>query len=92
MFYKRVVHPSEWATFPLQLNFRTKLQLSQQKKMPTNKDQIRLALQAIERDKELSTRRAAALHSVSRTTLIRRRMGVRSRTDIIANSPEFRYL
>jgi hypothetical protein len=56
--------------------------------MPTtrNEAQIQLALQALEYDLKISVKNAAKLYRVSKTTLIQRRKGTPSRTDIIANS------
>jgi hypothetical protein len=51
-----------------------------------NENQIQLALQAMGRDKSLSARRAAALYSVPRSTLVRRQRGKASRADTVANS------
>jgi hypothetical protein len=51
-----------------------------------NEAQVALALQAMERDKNLNLHAAAKRYSVSRTTLARRRKGIQSRADIIPNS------
>jgi hypothetical protein len=51
-----------------------------------NEAQLQLALQAIERDKELSLRGAAKLYSVSFKTLGRRRKGIPPRVESIPKS------
>ncbi len=50
-----------------------------------NESQLVLALQALDNDTKLSTRAAADVYNVSRTTLQRRRDNVRSRHDITPN-------
>jgi len=56
--------------------------------MPTssNEADILLALQALERDKDLSIRRVAEIYEVCDRTLERRRRGMPARRDIPANS------
>jgi hypothetical protein len=51
-----------------------------------NEGQLQLALQAMERDKKLTSFAAAKLYGVSRTTLNQRRKGVCPRAETIANS------
>ena len=51
-----------------------------------NEGQLQLALHAMERDKKITPFAAAKLYGVPRTTLNRRRKGIRSRTETIANS------
>jgi hypothetical protein len=53
---------------------------------PSKESQVFLALQAMERDPNLSTRRAAIYYNVSRTTLARRQQGTLSRRDSPPNS------
>ena len=53
----------------------------QQQLEPSGECQIQLALQALKQDANLSERRAAALYSVSRTTLRQRRDGRASQAD-----------
>ncbi len=51
-----------------------------------NEQQVQLALQAMERDKKLTLRKAAKLYSVAPMTLHERRKGIRSRAETITNS------
>ncbi len=51
-----------------------------------NEQQVQLALQAMERDKNLNLRKAAKFYSVAPMTLHRRRKGIYSRIETIANS------
>jgi len=51
-----------------------------------NEASINLALQALQKDPELSVRRAAKIYNVLRTTLSDRRHGTQSRSDLVANS------
>jgi hypothetical protein len=61
--------------------------LQQQRQIePSNERQIQLALQALERDANLSQRRAAAIYNVSQTTLSYRRAGRPSRASCTPNS------
>jgi len=51
-----------------------------------NKSQVQLALQALAFNKKLSLQQAAKLYSIPLKTLHRRRAGIPSRTEVIANS------
>jgi len=51
-----------------------------------NEHQLQLALQAMQRDEKLTPFTAAKLYGVPRMTLVRRRKGIRPRTETIANS------
>ncbi len=52
----------------------------------SNESRILLAIKALQKDQKLTIRAAARIYQVSHTTLIRRRAGDKSRSDIIANS------
>ena len=54
--------------------------------IPNNEASINLALQALQKDPELSMRRAAKIYNVLRTTLSDRRHGTQSRSNLVANS------
>jgi hypothetical protein len=53
---------------------------------PSYEARINLALQAMQRDKELSIRAAAKIYDVEKTTLHSRRNGRPARRDMPANS------
>jgi hypothetical protein len=53
---------------------------------PTKESDIILALEAVQKDKQLSLRAAAKIYNVDHTTLLRRRAGKPARCDIPANS------
>ena len=53
--------------------------------VPNNEASINLALQALQKDPELSVRRAAQIYQVCRKKLGRRQQGMQPRSDIMAN-------
>ena len=85
---KRVQQTSECNTNQIPRDTCTKTKIPSQPKMQHRSDEkdIILAIQAMERDPELSARGAARLYSVDHTTLCRRRRGRLSRRDSIPKS------
>ena len=88
MVHKRVAHPSERRTSSNFSTIATKTLNSLQSIMESssNESRLLLAIQAIEKDSNLSIQIVAKIYNVLETTLRRRRTGKPSRHDIPTNS------